>query len=152
MLADESVDLVTANPLIEHLADTDAFVSETYPVLRTRGAFLVSTNNLASWHNIVALVADAQPFPADVSSNPGVGKLVRLYDDPTGSWPSLTHLRVFSYRALIEMVQAHGFVVERIQGIGYYPLPAKAANRIARRDPRRAAYLTLRCRKPAEAS
>lgn len=146
---DESVDVVTANQLIEHLSDTDSFVIEIHRILRPGGCFIVSTNNLASWHNIVALMIGAQPFPSDVSSaHPGVGKLVPVSD--AGAWSSFTHMRVFSYRALIEMMQVYGFDVQRAEGIGYYPLPAKAANRVATTDPRHAAYLTLRCQKQAK--
>lgn len=142
---DETVDVATANQVIEHLADTDTFVREMHRILRPGGTFVVSTNNLASWHNIVALLCGAQPFPSDVSSNPDIGKLVAFTGGDTGGWSSWTHLRVFSHRALIEIMRVHGFQVEMVQGVGYYPLPAKLANRVAARDPRHAAYLTLRC-------
>jgi 2-polyprenyl-3-methyl-5-hydroxy-6-metoxy-1,4-benzoquinol methylase len=147
-IEDETVDAVTANQVIEHLADTDGFVQEIHRVLRPGGTFVVSTNNLASWHNIVALVAGAQPFPSDVSSNPTVGKLMKpahLDDTLQGEWASWTHLRVFSYRALIEMMQQHRFTVQRAQGVGYYPLPSRLARRVAAWDPRHAAYLTVSC-------
>lgn len=147
-LADGSVDVVTANQVIEHLADTDRFVREMYRVLRAGGTLVVSTNNLASWHNIVALVLGAQPFPADVSSNPDIGKLVPFTGGDTGRWSSWTHLRIFSYRALQEIVKTHGFKVVRTQGIGYYPFPGRTARAMARIDPRHAAYLTVTCTKP----
>ncbi len=148
---DATVDVATANQLIEHLADTDTFVREIHRVLRPGGTLVLSTNNLASWHNIVALFFGAQPFPSDVSSDPGIGKLVALTAGDTGGWSSWTHLRVFSYRALIEMMQVHGFEVQRVQGVGYYPLPARLAARMARSDPRHAAYLTVRCVKGQQA-
>ena len=149
LLPDACVDVVTANQVIEHLSDTDSFVREVHRVLRPGGTFMVSTNNLASWHNIVALLVGAQPFPSDVSNNPAVGKLVRLFEDESGAWASMSHLRVFSYRALTEMMETYRFVIQRVQGVGYYPLPSKVANRLAMRYPRHAAYLTLRCLKPA---
>lgn len=142
---EDSVDVATANQVIEHIADTDLFVDEIHRILRPGGTFVVSTNNLASWHNIVALCLGAQPFPADVSSNPDIGKLVAFTGGDTGAWSSWTHLRIFSHRSLIEMMEAHGFRVDRVQGVGYYPLPSKVANRVAAWDPRHAAYLTLRC-------
>jgi len=151
-VADESIDVVTANQVIEHLYNTDGFLREILRVLRPGGVLVLSTNNLASWHNVAALVVGAQPFPADVSTNPDIGKLVRVIGDDTGGWASFTHLRVFSHRALKEMMAAHGFIIERIQGIGYYPLPSRVAARVAAADPRHAAYLTLRCRKPVRAS
>lgn len=151
---DGSVGAATANQLIEHLADTDAFVREMRRVLRPGGTLVVSTNNLSSWHNIAALVLGAQPFPSDVSSNPSIGKLIRApqgaqtFQDSFASW---THLRVFSYRALLEMMRAHGFVVKHIVGVGYYPLSGRWAMAMARLDPRHSAYLTVCCIKPEPA-
>jgi SAM-dependent methyltransferase len=144
-LPDASLDVFTANQLIEHLADTDTFVQEAFRVLRPGGTFLVCTNNLASWHNIVALLAGAQPFPADVSIDSGIGKLVR----PFGvGMSSMAHLRVFSYRALIEIMEAYGFDVADVRGVSYYPLPSKIASRVAARFPRHATYLTVQSVKP----
>ena len=65
-LDDSCVDIVTANQVIEHLHNTDGFLSEIHRVLRPGGIFVLSTNNLAAWHNIAALLVGAQPFPADV--------------------------------------------------------------------------------------
>jgi ubiquinone/menaquinone biosynthesis C-methylase UbiE len=149
-VADGSIDVVTANQVIEHLYNTDGFMRELHRVLRPGGTLVLSTNNLASWHNVVALVLGAQPFPADVSSNPDIGKLVRVNGGDTGRWSSWTHLRIFSHKALKEMMEAHGFIVEKVQGVGYYPLPSGAAKKAAALDPRHAAYLTLRCRKRVE--
>jgi SAM-dependent methyltransferase len=146
---DGAVDAATANQVIEHLADTDNLVRELYRVVRPGGVLVLSTNNLASWHNLVALLVGAQPFPADVSRNSSLGKLVGLFPGDPGSYESWTHLRIYSYRALKEMMEFHGFSVERVQGVGYYPLPSRLANRLAAIDPRHAAYLTVRCRKPA---
>ena len=53
--ADDSIDLVVSNQVIEHLADTDSFVAEIRRVLRPGGMAVVSTENMASWHNIAAL-------------------------------------------------------------------------------------------------
>jgi hypothetical protein len=87
-----------------------------------------------------------------VSSNPAVGKLMnppRADDTLQGDWASWTHPRVFSYRALIEMMEQHGFTVQRAQGVGYYPLPSRLARHVASWDPRHAAYLTVCCVKDA---
>ena len=78
--SDRSLDVVTANQVIEHLYDTDGFVREIKRVLKPGGYAVISTNNLASWHNLVSLAFGYQPFPADVSSdNPGLGKLVPTF-------------------------------------------------------------------------
>src|SRR5687768_17294344 len=60
--SDESFDIVCSNQVIEHVKDTDRFVSETYRILRPGGYALISTENLASWHNLAALLFGWQPF------------------------------------------------------------------------------------------
>ncbi len=144
-IPDATVDVATANQVIEHLRDTDGFMIELRRVLKPGGIAVISTNNLASWHNIVALMLGAQPFPADVSSNSAIGKLFGLFPGDAGGYGSWTHLRIFSFRALREMLEYHQFAVREIRGVGYYPLPTRLARPVAKRAPRHAAYLTVTC-------
>lgn len=144
-LPDDHLDLVTANQVIEHLADTDSFVREIFRVLKPGGYAVVSTNNLASWHNLVPLVLGYQPFPADVSNITSVGKLIPLFAGDGGSW---AHLRIFTSASLRGIFEQHGFEVDRLTGVGYYPFPPSIARRLSRLDHRHAAYLTVRVRKP----
>lgn len=51
----ESIDVVCANQVIEHLYNTDNFISEIYRLLSRRGYAVISTENLTSWHNIASL-------------------------------------------------------------------------------------------------
>jgi len=142
---DCTFDVVSANQVIEHVSDTDHFVRDIYRVLKPGGYGVISTNNLACWHNIVALIAGYQPFPADVSGETGIGKPLALFRGEAGS---LSHLRIFTYPALKGLLEHHNFVVESIVGVGYYPFPSVVGNRLARIDRRHSAYLTARVRKP----
>jgi SAM-dependent methyltransferase len=144
--ASESFDLVTSHQVIEHLHDTDLFMSEMFRILRPRGQVIVSTENLASWHNTASLVFGWQPFSlTNVSSKAaGLGNpLANLRpDEPQPvEWQ---HVRVFSYRGLAELFAAHGFTRAKVRGAGYYPLPAS----LGRLDPRHAAFLTVRALRP----
>ena len=145
-LADGSVDVLTSNQVIEHVADTDHFVSECLRVLRPGGTALVSTENLASWHNIGALVLGWQPFSiTNVSTaRASIGNPLsnlRHAENLSVGWQ---HIRVFGHRGLVELFEAHGFAGARVQGSGYYPLPA----RVGAWDPRHAAFITVVARKP----
>ena len=61
-LEDAIADGVIANQVIEHLYDTDNLLSEIWRVLKPGGVLVVSTEHLASWHNIFALLLGWQPF------------------------------------------------------------------------------------------
>jgi len=54
-------DIVSANQIIEHLRDLDFFLEEIHRVLKPQGYLILSTENLSSWHNILALAG--KPFP-----------------------------------------------------------------------------------------
>ena len=149
-LSDESVDVVFANQVIEHLIDVDNFVGEIYRVL-TRGRYaVICTENLASWHNIFALLLGNQPY-----SGPYVSTKYVIGHHPIHSHinvgktrnPYLKHNTVMAYRALRMIFQVYGFKVERIIGSGYYPLPRLLARLYCRLDPSHAHFLTLKARK-----
>lgn len=127
--------------MIEHLVATDVFVSEIRRLLRAGGVAVVSTENLASWHNVAALVLGWQPFSLGnvTARRPGLGNPLAIHRDEESGHESWQYVRVFSYRGLKELFEAHGLAVRAMHGAGYYPLPA----RLARVDPRHAAFLTL---------
>jgi len=56
-----SIDLVLALEIIEHLFDTDHFLSEIYRVLKPGGYLILSTPNLASLTNRFRLLVGAYP-------------------------------------------------------------------------------------------
>ena len=138
-------DAVVSNQVIEHVFDTDVFVAEIQRVLRPGGLAVVSTENLASWHNIGALVFGWQPFSLTnvTGRRLGIGNPLALHRGQDAIARSWQHQRVFGYRGLVELFEAHGFVVASVLGAGYYPLP----RRLARVDPRHAAFLTVAARR-----
>jgi SAM-dependent methyltransferase len=138
---DESFDLVSANQVIEHLRGTDLFLSEIRRVLKPDGVACVSTNNLSSWHNIIALLMGYQPNPMHVSDEVIVGSPL----NPEQGWHhedrGRVHLRLFTGRALVELAEHHGLERRSLKGVGYYPLRPKLAAVATRIDPRHAAFL-----------
>ena len=143
---DATFDVVHSNQVIEHLEKTDSFVREIHRVLKPTGYAVLSTNNLASWHNILSLVLGMQPMPCHVSDEVPLGNRF----DPTRGLPfpvkGFTHLRVFSYRALRELLELHGFAVDVLVTSGYYPFPPRIADVLCRIDRRHGAYLIARAR------
>jgi SAM-dependent methyltransferase len=141
--ADGEIDVVLSNQVIEHLNDTDLFMREIARVLAPGGCAVVSTNNLASWHNVAALVAGWQPMPCHVSDEVTVGNPASFAEGFTGyAYPM--HRRIFTGRALAALARHHGLEVELDLAAGYYPLPPKAARVAARFDRRHGAFLVQR--------
>lgn len=140
-----SVDVVHSNQVIEHLSETDHFMREIRRVLRPDGYAIVSTNNLASWHNIVALVLGWQPLPAHVSDEVVIGNPLAFEEKRFGEHIH-RHLRIFCGGALAGLAEAHNLRLDVAVGSGYYPLGPHASHLMARLDPRHAAYLVQRYR------
>jgi SAM-dependent methyltransferase len=144
---DGRFDIVHANQVIEHLADTDLFLREIHRVLKPGGIAIVCTENLAGWHNIAALFFGWQPFSLTniCEKRFQVGNPLSIHnEEPAVSPKSWLHVRVFAYRGLYDVLREHGFHVTAVRGSGYYPLPGF----LGRLDPRHAAFLTFKVQKP----
>jgi len=111
-LPSESIDLVTALEVIEHLFNPDHILREVYRVLRKDGYFLITTPNLASWINRIAMLFGYQPYNAEVSTEilAGVPWKAYSFTKPSG------HIRPFTLRALKELLHHHGFKIIKIKG------------------------------------
>ncbi|OGK20792.1 hypothetical protein A3C98_02630 [Candidatus Roizmanbacteria bacterium RIFCSPHIGHO2_02_FULL_37_15] len=135
--------VVHSNQVIEHLVNTDNFVSEIYRILKPGGYAIVSTENLSSWHNIIALILGWQAFSQHISKLYHIGNPFSPHYEKKlkSGW---THNIIFTYFGLQKLFIKYGFIVEELKGAGYYPLP----NFIARLDPRHAHFITIKARKP----
>ncbi len=145
--ADRSMNIIHANQVIEHLHDTDQFVSEIQRVLVHGGYAVICTENLAGWHNIFSLMLGWQPFSLTniCSRKFQIGNPLAIHNHEPGVNPdSWQHMRVFAYQGLKELLQEYGLETEHYQGSGYYPFPGW----FGRIDPRHAAFLTIKVRKP----
>jgi len=101
--------------VIEHLVDPDHLLDEIHRVLAPQGVCVITTPNLAGWHNRIALLLGFQPFPEDVTIRyPNAGKLLFRSREGVG-----LHLRLFTHRALKEVLRRHNFVVLQATGIRF---------------------------------
>jgi SAM-dependent methyltransferase len=145
--ADDSMDIVHANQIIEHVKRLDHFVEELNRVLVPGGLALVCTENLASWHNVGALALGYQPFSVtNISNLRPIGNRFALHagEEPAGeSWQ---HIHVVTLTALRDLFVAHGLVVESSWGAGYHPLPRRLASGLAALDPRHAHFIAIAAR------
>ena len=146
-LPSNSFDVVHANQVIEHLYDTDVFASEIRRLLSPEGYAVISTNNLASAHNILSLIFGRQPPPAHVSGQAIVGNAFNPLEGGTHENTAMAHLRIFSYVALRDFLGYHGLRCEQYRTVGFYPLPIPIARVATRLLPVYGAFLTCRVRR-----
>jgi len=158
----DSLSVVTAFNLLEHLVETQRFVNELYRVLKPGGYAVINTPNLASWHNIAALLVGLQPFSGPnitsmtESDVPIVRRMHRrahsLPEDPeyteTDEPERHRHIVVVAYKGIIHALKRVGFSVENALGFGYYPLPPALARVASRLDPSHAHHMVIKACKP----
>jgi len=161
-LVEGCVDAVMVSDVLEHLVETGFFVAEVYRVLKPGGYAVVSTPNLASWHNIFALLLGLQPFSGPHLihySQTDVGLVQRLrqrtceslakqgWAEAEGQATMYRHIVVAAYRSLQQLFTAQGFAVERTVSVGYYPLPPVLEQVMTLIDPWHASHIVLKVRK-----
>ena len=141
-LARASVDVVIMSELIEHLVDTDGALEEAARILVPGGTLLLSTPNLAAWYNRVLLPLGMQPVFTEVS-------LRAIFGRP-GSVVA-GHLRIFTRRALEQLLSSCGFVEISITGAPYHdvPRPFRPLDRALCRVPSFASILLASARRPS---
>ncbi|MFQ5879350.1 MAG: class I SAM-dependent methyltransferase [Dehalococcoidia bacterium] len=108
-----SFDAIFCGEIIEHLVDPDHLLDEIRRLLTPQGLCVLTTPNLAAWVNRVALALGYQPFSCGVSFRHDVGRMLAL----GSASPVLGHLRVFSHRALKELLSTHGFRIVDMAGL-----------------------------------
>lgn len=138
---DGAFDLVHANQLIEHLRWPDRFLREIHRLLEPGALALLSTNNLASWHNVVSLALGMQPPPMHVSSEVILGNRFDPLRGRAVAEDEDTHLRLFSFQGFRELVEYHRFEVLDLRTAGFYPWPPRIARVLSKLDRRHGAFL-----------
>jgi 2-polyprenyl-3-methyl-5-hydroxy-6-metoxy-1,4-benzoquinol methylase len=150
---DSAFDIIISNQVIEHLVNVDLSISEMNRVLKPSGYGVVSTENLSSWHNILALLFGLRPFSMHYSAVKDVGNPFSPHQSENMSnvaHEDSPHVRVFAYYALTSILQLHNFSIDSIKGAGNYIVPIGLLGPIlSRLDPVHSHLLTCRLRKTA---
>jgi 2-polyprenyl-3-methyl-5-hydroxy-6-metoxy-1,4-benzoquinol methylase len=115
-LPDASFDALWAGEVIEHVADTAAWLSEMRRVLRSGGVLLLSTP-AHEWLTRLRLGASGRAFEAHFD-------------------PRSDHLRFYTRRALVTLLEDFGFEAIQVRAIGGAP----GARRVLLASARRARY------------
>ena len=118
-------DAVFAGEVIEHLYDPDRFLGEIFRVLKPGGILVLTTPNLASIHNRIALLLGFQPFCMSASLRSNFGRIAEPASDN-----SLDHIRVMTLGSLRKLLEINRYKVIGVMGSGAH-LPKSGFWRIA---------------------
>lgn len=111
--ADQSVDIVIANQIIEHCKEVFWIFHEVARVLKIGGCFIIGVPNLASLHNRALLAIGRQPSPIKTAS---------------------AHVRGFTKQDIQDFIDKcwpQGFEVISFGGSNFYPFPPNIARPLA---------------------
>jgi methionine biosynthesis protein MetW len=136
---DGSFDAVVANQIIEHLYDTDNFFQELHRVLKKGGEAIISSPNLCSWHNVFFMLFGMQP--------PGMPLVGVQAGNFLEGAKAHGHIKLFSLRAIKNIVRLYGFKIEKVCSGGYYPLWGILARYFSRIDKNHAVYFVIKISK-----
>jgi SAM-dependent methyltransferase len=123
-LKNESVDVVVSSQCMEHIPDTDHFLSESYRVLSKGGAFIVSVPNQGALVFILMMLMTLNPTMNEVSNcyiglgNPFSTNRFKRRTNYSG----YTHLRLFTIRAMQDLLTVYKFRVVKKHG-GTWGIP-----------------------------
>jgi SAM-dependent methyltransferase len=113
---DKYFDAVFAGEVIEHVIDPDRLLREIRRTLVSGGVLVLTTPNLGSWFNRLALLLGWQPLGSGTSFYRDVGR--PRFMKFGGGEGGTEHLRLYTLRALNELLQVNGF---RLLGVAAAP-------------------------------
>lgn len=101
-------DLVCCTEVLEHLYDTENALREIGGVLKKKGELILTVPNLASWYNRGLLLNGNIPAWIELGTKKAYGsKYAQVFG----------HLRPFTKKALVEILEDNGFAVKKIEGV-----------------------------------
>ncbi|MHA1833644.1 MAG: class I SAM-dependent methyltransferase [Candidatus Baldrarchaeia archaeon] len=110
----EYFDFISAVDVIEHLVNSDNFLSEVQRTLKNNRFFLISTPNLGSWLSIISLILGYVPPSYDISLMYRVGKPFGVYKY---KFTTSGHIKLYTTRALLDHLSVYGFKALKVVGV-----------------------------------
>jgi len=117
----ESFDVVILGQTIEHMLNKDNVLEESHRLLRTGGLFVCSTENIASFDNILSLLLGQEPHVQHTGSKIHTHSFLSPHYmhkvvESTGN--RYLHKNVNSYFGLLRLCAVNGFMDLKIKSFG----------------------------------
>jgi len=108
----EKFDVVVAGEILEHLIETEKLVRKMKELAKEDGTIIVTVPNTAAWYNRLLLLFGRLPFWIESGSEESFGKPYGRVDG---------HVRAFTKRSLVELLEYSGLEVEHLIGTAIDP-------------------------------
>jgi ubiquinone/menaquinone biosynthesis C-methylase UbiE len=112
-------DVVISNQVIEHSHYPVKFMNDIYRIVKPGGYAVISTENLSSWDNILALIMGYTPFSMEYDSDLyKIGNPYSLHNAEVKA-EKYPHVRILAWHGLIELAKFAGFKILKVAGSGH---------------------------------
>lgn len=101
--ADETFDIVYCSEIIEHILDTDFFLSEIYRILKPSGYIVITTPNICALRNRIRILFGGYPYNLEYKLG-GAG-----------------HIHLYNVKVLTKQMEEHGFKQIKCVGVNLIP-------------------------------
>jgi SAM-dependent methyltransferase len=113
-------DVVFCGEVIEHVFSPDALLDDLRELLAPGGLLVLSTPNLAYWVNRLLLLFGISPLFLENSARIKLGRRTRYLGQGN---ETQGHIRLFTYRAMRELLALQRFELLRIRAVPVWNLP-----------------------------
>jgi SAM-dependent methyltransferase len=113
-------DVIFCGEVVEHLFSPDALLQDLRALLVPDGLLVLSTPNLAYWVNRLLLPLGISPLFLENSAWVKLGRRLKAFGQGN---KTEGHIRVFTFRAVREILELHGFELQRVRAIPVWHLP-----------------------------
>ena len=119
-LAGRRFEVIFCGEVVEHLFSPDALLQDLRSLLVPGGLLILSTPNLAYWVNRLLLPLGISPLFLENSAWQKLGRRVKALGQGN---KTEGHIRVFTFRAVREILDLYGFELRRVRAIPVWGLP-----------------------------
>jgi SAM-dependent methyltransferase len=113
-------DVIFCGEVIEHVFSPDRLLRQLASVAHSNSVIILSTPNLAYWVNRVLLLAGISPLFVENSSEAVLGRRTRRLGQGN---PTQGHVRLFTHRAMLDLLDREGFGVLGVTSVPVWNLP-----------------------------
>jgi SAM-dependent methyltransferase len=118
--AGQEFDVVFCGEVIEHVFSPDAVLSDLRALLRPGGVLILSTPNLGYWVNRLLLLVGISPLFVENSASVKLGRRFRFLGQGNATQG---HIRLFTYRAVRDLLDLQGFELLRTRSVPVWSFP-----------------------------